>query len=72
MASTDIETKTLVINKLDTAKLKELQTAGEIKNNEVYQKDEVLSYKNYINSEEDYIKSDIQISLFNCVNIVIF
>ena len=36
MASTDIETKTLVINKLDTAKLKELQTAGEIKNNEVY------------------------------------
>lgn len=36
MASTDIETKTLVINKLDTAKLKELQTAGEIKNDEVY------------------------------------
>ena len=36
MASADIETKTLVINQLDTAKLKELKTAGEIKNDEVY------------------------------------
>lgn len=36
MASADIETKTLVINKLDTAKLKELKDAGDIKNDEVY------------------------------------